>query len=105
MLFLLVLLIRSVRDFVGHGIGKEMHMQPPIFHFPVRMGGEMMRSSCCARVSCVDQVFTIEPMLVEGSHELIAWEDGWANATKDNGRCAQFEHTILIKDDGAEVLT
>ena len=50
-------------------------------------------------------MFTIEPMLVEGSPEVFTWKDGWTVATKDNGRCAQFEHTILIHDDGAEVLT
>lgn len=54
---------------------------------------------------CIDQVFTIEPMLVEGSDEVYTWDDQWAVATKDNGRCAQFEHTIIITDDGAEVLT
>ena len=53
----------------------------------------------------VDQVFTIEPMLVEGSPELIHWNDGWACATKDNGRSAQFEHTIIIGDEGDEILT
>ena len=50
-------------------------------------------------------MFTIEPMLVEGSPEVFTWKDGWTVATKDNGRCAQFEHTVLIHDDGAEVLT
>ena len=44
-------------------------------------------------------------MLVEGSPEVFTWKDGWTVATKDNGRCAQFEHTILIHDEGAEVLT
>lgn len=44
-------------------------------------------------------------MLVEGSDEVFTWDDQWAVATKDNGRCAQFEHTIIITDDGAEVLT
>lgn len=50
-------------------------------------------------------MFTIEPMLVEGSPEVFTWKDGWTVATKDNERCAQFEHTVLIHDDGAEVLT
>lgn len=44
-------------------------------------------------------------MLVEGSSDVITWDDNWTVATKDNGRCAQFEHTIIITDDGAEVLT
>ena len=42
---------------------------------------------------------------MEGSPEVFTWKDGWTVATKDNGRCAQFEHTILIHDEGAEVLT
>ena len=44
-------------------------------------------------------------MLVEGSHKIITWDDKWTVATKDNGRSAQFEHTIIITDEGAEVLT
>lgn len=44
-------------------------------------------------------------MLVEGSNEVYQWEDGWTVATVDHGRCAQFEHTIIIHKDGAEILT
>lgn len=50
-------------------------------------------------------MFTIEPMLVEGSNEVYTWKDGWTVATVDHGRCAQFEHTIIIHKDGAEILT
>ena len=50
-------------------------------------------------------MFTIEPMLVEGSNQVYRWEDGWTVATVDHGRCAQFEHTIIIHKDGAEILT
>ena len=53
----------------------------------------------------LDQVFTIEPMLVEGKKDVFTWEDGWTVATVDHGRCAQFEHTIVIHRDGAEILT
>ena len=44
-------------------------------------------------------------MLVEGSNQVYTWEDGWTVATVDHGRCAQFEHTIIIHKDGAEILT
>jgi Methionine aminopeptidase len=49
--------------------------------------------------------FTIEPVLAQGSHEIIILEDGWTAVTLDNGRAAQCEHTVLITDDGVEVLT
>ena len=50
-------------------------------------------------------VFTIEPMLLEYGPEIDTWEDGWTVVSKDGGRGAQFEHTVLIKEDGVEVLT
>jgi len=49
--------------------------------------------------------FTVEPVLAQGSHEIIILEDGWTAVTLDNGRAAQCEHTVLITDDGVEVLT
>ena len=50
-------------------------------------------------------MFTIEPMLVEGSGETFVWDDGWTVATKDHSRCAQFEHTIIVTDEGGEIGT
>jgi methionyl aminopeptidase len=50
-------------------------------------------------------IFTIEPVLAQGSHEIVILEDGWTAVTLDNGRTAQCEHTVLITDDGAEILT
>ncbi len=50
-------------------------------------------------------IFTIEPMLVEGSPECFEWSDNWTVATVDNGLSAQFEHTVLITDTGVEILT
>ena len=50
-------------------------------------------------------IFTIEPMFNEGSLASVMWEDGWTVATKDGGRSAQREHTILITENGAEILT
>jgi methionyl aminopeptidase len=50
-------------------------------------------------------VFTIEPILVEGSRKISLWKDGWSAFTLDGGRGAQFEHEVLITESGAEVLT
>jgi methionyl aminopeptidase len=50
-------------------------------------------------------VFTIEPMITMGSIQPVIWSDGWTAATSDGSRTAQFEHTILVTDDGADVLT
>jgi methionyl aminopeptidase len=49
--------------------------------------------------------FTIEPMITEGSEDWVMWDDGWTVATHDYGRAAQFEHCILITDNGCEILT
>ena len=49
--------------------------------------------------------FTIEPMLALGTHEWELWDDGWTVLTRDGSRCAQFEHTLVVTDSGAEVLT
>lgn len=50
-------------------------------------------------------IFTIEPMIVEGTAECIEWEDQWTVVTEDFGRAAQFEHTVLITESGVEILT
>ena len=50
-------------------------------------------------------VFTIEPMITLGTHEWDMWDDGWTVVTRDRRRTAQFEHTIVVTDDGAEILT
>ena len=57
------------------------------------------------RFHTVGMVFTIEPILVEGSRRMTVWEDGWSAVTVDGGRGAQFEHEVLITEHGAEVLT
>ena len=50
-------------------------------------------------------IFTIEPMITEGSAACAEWSDGWTVVTQDGGRSAQFEHTVLITEDGVDVLT
>ena len=85
-----------VRAFVGHGIGEQFHTDIHIPHYyeprlTMRMEPGM--------------TFTIEPMITMGAHEHQMWDDGWTAVTIDRKRTAQFEHTILVTDDGAEVLT
>ncbi|CAE7616154.1 MAP1D, partial [Symbiodinium pilosum] len=84
-----------VKTLVGHGIGEFFHGVPQIFHCRNSDNRKMQEGT----------TFTIEPVLTEGSPEWFTWEDGWTVATKDGGRAAQFEHTILITSDGCEVLT
>eukprot|EP00920_Eleutheroschizon_duboscqi_P018977 GHVT01045069.1.p2 GENE.GHVT01045069.1~~GHVT01045069.1.p2 ORF type:complete len:122 (+),score=26.28 GHVT01045069.1:189-554(+) len=87
---------KVVEDFSGHFIGTEMHQLPLIPHvFP----------NDCQGVMQVGQTFTIEPILCEGNPRLYGWQDGWTTATVDGGRCAQWEHTVLVTATGCDVLT
>lgn len=85
-----------VRDMVGHGVGKQFHTEPQIPHFGKRGTGLKLRSS---------MVFTVEPMLNEGSYELKFLADRWTVVTKDKKLSAQFEHTVAVTPDGVEILT
>ncbi|EFN82565.1 methionine aminopeptidase 1D, mitochondrial isoform X2 [Harpegnathos saltator] len=80
---------------LGHGIGTYFHGAPDIYHF-ANDYSERMQSG---------MTFTIEPILSQGTTQLEILEDGWTACTIDNSRTAQIEHTILITDDGCEVLT
>jgi methionyl aminopeptidase len=85
-----------VRDFGGHGIGQTFHDGLFIPHYDnPSMTTEME----------VGMTFTIEPMITLGTYTFDMWADGWTVVTKDRKWTAQFEHTILITDDGAEILT
>lgn len=84
-----------VPSFCGHGIGTYFHGPPDIFHFENEEEGEMFEGL----------VFTIEPVISEGSPEITILDDGWTAVTTDQSRTAQFEHTIHICSEGAEVLT
>mmetsp|Transcript_16285 Transcript_16285/g.49189 ORF Transcript_16285/g.49189 Transcript_16285/m.49189 type:complete len:300 (+) Transcript_16285:61-960(+) len=87
----------SVCDlFHGHFIGRELHMKPNILHYYPNGLELRMRPG---------QTFTIEPILCQGSKELRFWDDGWTAVTADGGRCAQWEHTVLITESGHEILT
>lgn len=86
-----------VRDFTGHGVGEAFHSGLVIPHYDSapHYDDEIK----------VGMVFTIEPMLTLGTHEWDIWSDDWTVVTKDHSITAQFEHTIVITEDGPEILT
>jgi methionyl aminopeptidase len=85
-----------VRQFVGHGIGTEMHQDPQVPNYRVGPKGmELVPGICLA----------IEPMLTLGSHEVAVKPDGWTVVTRDGSLAAHFEHTIAVTDNGPEILT
>lgn len=86
-----------VRDFTGHGVGEAFHTGLIIPHYDA--------APAYSRLIEPGMVFTIEPMLTLGTIEWDMWDDNWTVLTKDRKRTAQFEHTLLVTDSGAEVLT
>ncbi|GFP96927.1 methionine aminopeptidase 1d chloroplastic/mitochondrial [Phtheirospermum japonicum] len=84
-----------VQQFVGHGVGRVFHSAPVILHYRNNERGRM----------ALNQTFTIEPMLTIGSINPVMWDDNWTVVTEDGSLSAQFEHTLLITKDGAEILT
>jgi methionyl aminopeptidase len=86
-----------VRDFTGHGIGTAFHSGLVVPHYDAAPQYNTVIEP--------GMTFTIEPMLNLGTVEWDMWEDGWTVVTKDRKRSAQFEHTLLITDSGAEILT
>jgi methionyl aminopeptidase len=85
-----------VRDFTGHGIGRTFHSGLIVPHYDDPHATEPME---------VGMTFTIEPMLTLGAITYDVWPDGWTAVTRDRKRTAQFEHTILVTEDGHEILT
>lgn len=85
-----------VRDFVGHGISHIFHTAPQIPHYGTKGKGKRLKPG---------MVFTIEPMINEGTWEAVVLEDGWTAITKDGKLSAQFEHTIAVTKEGVEILT
>jgi methionyl aminopeptidase len=85
-----------VREFTGHGIGTAFHSGLIIPHYDDPRFDDEIRPG---------MTFTIEPMLNLGTHEWVMWDDGWTVVTADGRRSAQFEHTLLVTGDGAEILT
>ena len=85
-----------VRDFTGHGIGTTFHSGLVVPHYDNPEADTVIETG---------MTFTIEPMLTLGTIDYDIWPDGWTAVTRDRKRTAQFEHTILVTDDGAEILT
>lgn len=85
-----------VRAYTGHGVGKLFHTTPNIPHYKNNKALGTMKPG---------HIFTIEPMINEGDWKDVTWLDNWTAVTADGKRSAQFEHTILITEDGCEVLT
>tara|TARA_R110000868_G_scaffold4567_5_gene28648 strand:+ start:737 stop:1510 length:774 start_codon:yes stop_codon:yes gene_type:complete len=85
-----------VREYCGHGIGREMHEEPQVLHFGKPGTGLVLREG---------MVFTIEPMLNHGRRYVRTEPDGWTVVTKDGSLSAQFEHTVAVTASGVSVLT
>ena len=85
-----------VRDYTGHGVHTAFHSGLVIPHYDEPRHDTVLRPG---------MTFTIEPMLTLGTAEWFLWDDGWTVLTADGSRCAQFEHSLVVTDTGAEVLT
>lgn len=85
-----------VREYCGHGIGKQFHEDPQVLHFGKAGTGVILKPG---------MIFTIEPMVNAGRREVSLLPDGWTVITKDRKLSAQWEHTILVTETGYEVLT
>lgn len=108
--------LNVVPDFVGHGIGSYFHGPPQVCHYGILKFGPRGRRNRVHKHSFLvandekgtmkpGMTFTIEPILSLGSPRFTILRDKWTAVTADNSRTAQFEHTVLIRRDGCEVLT
>lgn len=85
-----------VRDYTGHGIGKHLHEAPQIPNYGRAKSGMVLKQG---------MTFCIEPMVMDGSEKVKSLKDGWTVVTADGSDAAHFEHTLLVTEDGVEVLT
>jgi methionyl aminopeptidase len=85
-----------VRDYTGHGVGPSFHTRPTILHYDEPRSTTLLEPG---------MTFTIEPMLTLGTGDWYMWDDDWTVLTKDGSWAAQWEHSIVVTDDGAEILT
>ncbi|MEX0738945.1 MAG: type I methionyl aminopeptidase [Pseudohongiella sp.] len=85
-----------VREYCGHGIGREMHEEPQVLHYGKPGAGQRLVSG---------MTFTIEPMINQRGARTKSKKDGWTVVTRDGGLSAQWEHTVLVTETGCEVLT
>ncbi len=86
-----------VREYTGHGIGREFHEPPQVLHFGKKGLGELMKPG---------MTFTVEPMINAGTHKTVLSKlDGWTVTTADGALSAQWEHTVAVTEEGSEILT
>lgn len=85
-----------VREYCGHGIGRAFHEDPQVLHYGKRGDGPKLETG---------MIFTIEPMINAGKRDIRQLGDGWTVVTKDHALSAQWEHTVLVGENGCEVLT
>ncbi|MBE0363549.1 methionyl aminopeptidase [Pseudoalteromonas ulvae UL12] len=85
-----------VREYCGHGIGAEFHEEPQVMHYGKAGTGEVLKAGMC---------FTIEPMVNAGKRQCKLLNDKWTVVTKDRSLSAQWEHTLLVTENGVEILT
>ncbi|MGQ7173210.1 M24 family metallopeptidase, partial [Escherichia sp. R-CC3] len=84
------------REYCGHGIGRGFHEEPQVLHYDSRETNVVLKPG---------MTFTIEPMVNAGKKEIRTMKDGWTVKTKDRSLSAQYEHTIVVTDNGCEILT
>jgi methionyl aminopeptidase len=85
-----------VRDYTGHGVGPSFHTKPTILHYDDPRATTLLEPG---------MTFTIEPMITLGGIDWYMWDDDWTVLTKDGSWVAQWEHTLVVTEDGAEILT
>lgn len=85
-----------VREYCGHGIGESFHEKPQVLHYDANDEGVILQPG---------MAFTIEPMVNAGDYRTRIMKDGWTVKTKDRSLSAQYEHTILVTEDGCEIMT
>lgn len=85
-----------VRDFVGHGIGKSMHEDPQVLHYGTAGKGKRLLAN---------MVITIEPMVNVGKYNMKLDDNGWVARTVDHSKSCQFEHTLVVREGKAQILT
>lgn len=88
--------LEIVREYVGHGIGTEMHQPPEVLHHVTRDRGPRLRPG---------MALAIEPMITAGSADSLVLDDGWTVVTTDGARAAHWEHSVAVVDGGVHVLT
>ncbi|WP_034949441.1 type I methionyl aminopeptidase [Erwinia oleae] len=85
-----------VREYCGHGIGRGFHEEPQVLHYDADDGGVVLQPG---------MAFTIEPMVNAGDYRIRSMKDGWTVKTKDRSLSAQYEHTIVVTENGCEIMT